>query len=686
MKIELHVYDKSNNLIFSDYDLKNWSLTNEEVENNVSFNEGIPINHKILVHNIHDYLRNNNYKQGTFHIEYFLYEYVYGELYNDILIIDEISEDKTELRLKTKEDISFSDFDIIINRFELNYINNITNIINFGDNNTYNLVNWSIDKDNTPEFPFSLVVKLETPLSNIIEEKDNSILGFILYDKIKQDIELIPRNKEYNVNILSVPNFDIKINKTAQTDTKYHNWDQLLSDNEEIKNLLINEYFNFYKDSVSLNVDYTEYENFVFYSSIYRRLENFRYKLREIEKIENNISNINIQSFIDKYKEQIEEIKNSFDGYEYFLYYNIDDKAWPKDEDEVLLLTTDETAIEWYETQIDFAILYDKSNINTLNKNIPSAISNDAYNEQFIVFMDMIAQHFDILWLYTKNIDYLTDRNESLYKGLSKDLVYQMLESYGWKPIHDNQFDDLWEYTLGEITEEDGTIRATTDKISRETSTKEVWKRILNNLPYLLKTKGTREGIRSLINCFGIPNTELYINEYGGPNKLDVKSKNIIDKFNYAIKFNTGSKIVVPYMQPGTIEFRFKIDSLTDQTIFQRSDNNVNLEFTYDNDIYGRINYHVEGSFDYESELVPIYNDDWWTFMLRYNSLDGGIYNFEYFLKNTNFNKVIHEYSGSFDVSGSTAISIFDETYDYYIGFTGSLQEFRYWDITLNES
>ena len=37
--------------------------------------------------------------------------------------------------------------------------------------------------------------------------------------------------------------------------------------------------------------------------------------------------------------------------------------------------------------------------------------------------------------------------------------------------------------------------------------TKEIWKRLYHNAPYLLKTKGTERGLRALINCYGVPDT-----------------------------------------------------------------------------------------------------------------------------------------------------------------------------------
>ena len=52
--------------------------------------------------------------------------------------------------------------------------------------------------------------------------------------------------------------------------------------------------------------------------------------------------------------------------------------------------------------------------------------------------------------------------------------------------------------------------------IAKSDITKEVWKRLYHNAPYLLKTKGTERGIKALMACYGLPSTILNIKEYGG--------------------------------------------------------------------------------------------------------------------------------------------------------------------------
>ncbi len=116
-------------------------------------------------------------------------------------------------------------------------------------------------------------------------------------------------------------------------------------------------------------------------------------------------------------------------------------------------------------------------------------------------------------------------------------------------------------------------------KLSGEDRTRETWKRIINNLPYLLKTKGTERGIRALINCYGIPSTILRIREYGGPEvDLDKQSTYNHDRFYYALAIGSGSSrldinwrdtssgVLLTTKVPQSFEFRFKAENSYNST------------------------------------------------------------------------------------------------------------------------
>ena len=45
----------------------------------------------------------------------------------------------------------------------------------------------------------------------------------------------------------------------------------------------------------------------------------------------------------------------------------------------------------------------------------------------------------------------------------------------------------------------------------------QIWRRILNNLPYLYKSKGTKRGLQATLATYGIGENLLRIKEFGGP-------------------------------------------------------------------------------------------------------------------------------------------------------------------------
>ena len=69
--------------------------------------------------------------------------------------------------------------------------------------------------------------------------------------------------------------------------------------------------------------------------------------------------------------------------------------------------------------------------------------------------------------------------------------------------------------------------------------TREIWKRILANTPFFLKTKGTIRALKGLMNCYGIPSSILRVREYGGPDKGTRVSYEIKRKFTYALDFKS---------------------------------------------------------------------------------------------------------------------------------------------------
>ena len=301
---------------------------------------------------------------------------------------------------------------------------------------------------------------------------------------------------------------------------------------------------------------------------------------------------------------QITEAKNvlekanilirNLDGFEKWLYTDLiysDSLSYPKTTSTndvtglttyILKPTTDSEVTAWYESLVSLAYEYDKYNPNYLVNNIPEFIKEDYDNNDFILFLDMIGQHFDIIWVYIKALSANKLLEEKQLKGATNNLIYYLLESMGWegKRAFDSQF--LWEYAFG-------TDRGGYQKYGMplEDANNQVWRRILNNLPYLLKHKGTSRAMKAAMACYGVPQSMLTIMEYGGPQDptKDGTTKFTFDDRTAAISLQNGSSINVPWKSingsyPQGIEFRIKPDSVQTTRIISSSQFYLDIEQT----------------------------------------------------------------------------------------------------------
>ena len=329
-------------------------------------------------------------------------------------------------------------------------------------------------------------------------------------------------------------------------------------------------------------------------------MENFYYKLSLIEQYQASASlGTNNNSYISGaqalWQSKLDSIITNFDGYEYYLYYSSASTAWPKTNTEppfINYTTTSTSGSNWLTSQSIVAQNYDESNKDALVYSIPPYLRDDPNNSQFELFVEMIGQHFDIVWTYTKDITNRYNADNRLDYGISKDLVADVLRDFGIK-IYQNNFStqNLYSTLLGitpsgsliNIPNSTLTLPASTgyeylttvvtaslpnEVVPLEDANKELYKRIYHNLPLLLKKKGTTAGLKLLLNLYGVPDTILRINEFGGQDKLNTGDwDNWQDTFNYAIAGRDAQIItnarLYPTGIPSTIMLRFKTPDLT---------------------------------------------------------------------------------------------------------------------------
>ena len=552
-------------------------------------------------------------------------------------------------------------------------------------------INWqNIEFESTEDFQEHIIFKLVEPLPNTVSVGNSFLLTRDIISPYTVSV-LVDLQTPFTIefNELRGPNFKaINIGDRPNRSTPFKSWDSLLSTDTSTNNSIINKFISS-SDNISTNIDFRKYNNFVHFSSAEERLKNFKYKLELIEFYNSQSSNITTglhgkpQSgatgsfeFLQNkamYSTKRDNIVSGFDDYEKFLYFESHSSevtsydsfpaaTWPKHTHTKpfsLIHTTGSEAIAWYNLQLESASLYDTTNQNILRNTVPQHIIQDPNSDSYVLFIDMLGQHFDNVYNLITNITKRNDHEESVYEGLSKDLIYDVAKSFGWSLQSGFDSSKLWEYVLG--TDETGSYDTATNQVreesySHEDIEKQTWKRILNNLPYLLKTKGTARGIKALLNTYGIPNTMLQIQEYGGSNlNAAVDTRREIEKFSYGLDFSGSRHIQIAHnlidsdktgttfsenslnRYPSMYEFRFDITEKrdmhlvsTDETssitgggagsgvsrfevILEHSSSASPTSSYYD---YGRLVFKLNSGSHAHTTMTtsyaPFYDNDWW--------------------------------------------------------------------------
>jgi hypothetical protein len=115
---------------------------------------------------------------------------------------------------------------------------------------------------------------------------------------------------------------------------------------------------------------------------------------------------------------------------------------------------------------------------------------------------------FDNIWIYIDNYPRTKQIKNNDSGSLSKSIINDVIESYGWEFENGNSDLNLLQglYNYSDSNE--------LNFMSGNERTLEIWKRLLNSLPEILHSKGTANCIETIISCYGIPKNILKIKEY----------------------------------------------------------------------------------------------------------------------------------------------------------------------------
>lgn len=779
--VEIHVFNPLGGYITSLYDLQSWKID-------------VGTDNKVRqIHlDVHRDIFDLKLQSSTYRIVYNFFRNFIGGAFSSKMFISDISSDRKELK------VSLSDPENPIaleqlRTFVLDYLTPKTYlppiVLNFGENQIVDVINVTSDGSRT-----SFFVKLFDPLPTDIELYYEF---WVASQIIKPYIDLISveqREVPQFVEEIAGPNFDAEVDYWITTETDYKSWTDLLSTNVQTSQEILNRYIFDSGSNVKLNLDFREFGNFVFYASAEDRVENFLYKIGLIETYNGQLDTLNSYSgsftgslshgvwssgggtgsysaSFSTNKITITNLRNKvisgFDEFEKWMYYETtasnyytyqeDSSVTPfpkysvtgsdyhiatKEGKYKLYKANSTEVITWYEDLLDKATDFDMRNDSALRKTIPDFIGEDDENSAYITFVNMIGQHFDIMYWYTNHITKKNERIENTKDGLSQDLVYLAAKNMGWTLSHGTQAKDLWEYALGVSGSGDAiwTGKTTTNRynaLTYEERTKEVWRRILNNLPYIYKTKGTARGIKALLTAYGIPKTILSIREYGGPDNADfgMIPRAEWEKHTYFLNFK-GSfptpthqhHIRTPWEKvfnesdgwsyPDALTLRWRMepdkyhtygaDSV--QTILQKnSGSRVDFFVTATHDgtdpEKGSLRFYLGDGANYATASITdeyLYDDIPLNILIRRSSRNdstGSNQIYDFILKTGKYGKIAVERSASIVVSGSLSGSLnraWMSDGQLFIGsgsnsqtnniLSGSVYELRYWSNPLTTS
>ena len=615
----------------------------------------------------------------------------------------------------------------------------LTHLLHLGNGDNKVITTWRGLKESTQTGAdaSSLILKLYEPLPNNIQTNQKAWITKIQTSPIIETLTLVGDSTGY-CPPLQGPNFSLE----PDNGIGYQVYDDLLASGSSTNEALIRQYGEkIGVDTKKLNIQYysgSEYvfENFVHFGSAEERIKNFQYKIELLENYQNKYNSLSVSQVelgyllaeggsVDEYtiisepassslqieavsvtaasvvqaNQQLTNINNlirTFDGFENFLYTSTTSLGYPKSGSSVLSSTSTE-AISWYNSAVNDAALFDRNNIDYLNNNLPEFIKEDYQNEDFMLFMDMLGHHFDVIWAYINGLNNIRKPEHKADLGFSNDLVYSLLESLGWegKKAYDSQH--LWEYALGQY--KDGTQKY---QQSLKSANEEVWRRILNNLPYLLKHKGTSRSLKAVMACYGVPQSLLTIMEFGGPTDptdggtqpftFDDRTAEIV------LSEDTNEYIQIPWRAvdddwPKSIEFRVNSTTPKTTSLIKGMDilgSNVEWEFKISQTTgsFANLDLYVSSSSTLESasiDNVRFFDGEYKQILINKGE-DGVNDTFNLYLRDSQNGRIRTEVSSdTLTVNGASnwTGSGISNTIRLGNGFGGSLDEFRLWKTPL---
>ena len=326
--IEYYVYDQNNNLLFPDSStvpLNQYTIKEGDVLLDPSQN-----------------LRSLGYIEGDYIITYDFYRNRCASNLNNNYFIEVISSDRTEIQLSSNT-INPDDIINFTNEF-INYRNDadyfVDFLVNLGNNRQLIANNIQVNTDVLDE-P-KVQIKLYEPLPADISLKTSVWIVEEISTPQAYKVEFpIEEIQVQDFEYIKGPNLSLNVTQQVGESSEVYSYNTITSTSQTSS---LQQLTSLLKEKgININVDYSDFSQFIKFSSVQKRVENFYAKVSTIESTQNTLrqsiygtsgpttASIAYSESKAYYESIIDETINNFDDFEYYLYFNSGSVgSWPK--------------------------------------------------------------------------------------------------------------------------------------------------------------------------------------------------------------------------------------------------------------------------------------------------------------------------------------------------------------------
>lgn len=206
---------------------------------------------------------------------------------------------------------------------------------------------------------------------------------------------------------------------------------------------------------------------------------------------------------------------------------------------------------EFSSSAILSATLYDNNNNNQIFNMLPEGvlIADEQQEGLMAAFSLALARYFDEIKLYIDQFENIRITNYDNVNETPDQFLPFLTRYFGWKVTeHFNDADPL-SFFFGEGVKASQQLDFPLVEIRNQ-----FWRRILNNLPYLLKTKGKRYNLDAFFNVIGVNKENINLKEYGYLSEGSLEDTRIHkEKVSAFVGIGTGSLSSSFVRAPGVV-------------------------------------------------------------------------------------------------------------------------------------